>query len=102
MATTAVLTMLAPVAGAQDAEDESAMDNPWVCVPAQDRDAASLTINGATYYLRVYGTSAYKVEELWQETNTDRGLQITAGMSCVGKSDRLVKATCVGLCPLTL
>lgn len=72
----------------------------WVCVPAQDADAPVVTAGSTTYYLRTYGTSAYRITELWHETNGERGLQTTAGMSCGGRADRMVSSACTGLCPL--
>lgn len=102
MATTLVLAAFAPVAGAQDADEETSLDATWRCVPSEDRSAEKIAVGGSLYYLRSYGTSAYTIEEVWQEVNTELGLQLSSSMSCVGKADRFVKSACFGLCPITL
>lgn len=68
----------------------------WTCVPAQDQTATLVGVGVETYYNRLYSSSSAKVEEVWQETNGEPGLQTSDGMSCVGKADRLVQTICVG------
>ncbi len=97
MATTTLLVALAPLAGA---EEDAPLDASWTCVPSQDRAATSVTVNGGTYYQKIYQTSSYYVEELWQESNGESGLQYSSGMSCKSKADKLVRTACIGSCPL--
>jgi hypothetical protein len=72
----------------------------WRCVAAEDQTATTLGVGVETYYNRLYQHTSYHVEELWQETNGEEGLQTSAGMSCVGSADRLVDSACIGVCPL--
>lgn len=102
MATTLVLAALSPVAGAQESDEAVSLDGKWRCVPSEDRSVTRVSTGTALYYIRSYGTSAYTIEEVWQEVNGEAGLQLTSSMSCVGKADRFVKSACVGLCPITL
>jgi hypothetical protein len=97
LATTALLAVLTPVAGA---EDDEALVVEWRCVPAQDARATIIQQAGATYYQLVYPNQGYYIEELWKESNGEGGLQTSAGMSCVGRADTLVFNQCVGFCPL--
>lgn len=70
----------------------------WTCVPAQDQTASTLGLGIDTYYNRLYTSGSSTVEEFWEETNSEPGLQLSSGMSCVGKADRLVTSACLG-CP---
>lgn len=72
----------------------------WTCVAGQDRTASAVGVGVETYYNRLYRHTSYSIEEVWQETNGEDGLQSSDGMSCVGHADRLVYAACVGVCPL--
>ena len=99
LATTTLLVALVPIAAADDAEAPD--DAAWRCVPGQDRTATAVSLNGATYYQRIYQSGTYYVEELWQESNGEAGLQLTSGMSCTGKMDKLLSAECVGYCPVS-
>jgi hypothetical protein len=99
LATTTVLLALVPLAAAED--PDAPVDAEWKCVPGVDRTANAASANGATYYNRLYQNSNYHIEEVWQETNGEGGLQTSAGMSCVAKADKLVRSVCIGYCPLS-
>lgn len=99
MAATTLLAALAPLAAAEDADQP--VDASWRCVPGVDRTATVVSTDGATYYEKLYQNSNYYIQEIWQETNGEAGLQTSAGMSCVGKADKLVRSVCVGFCPLS-
>jgi hypothetical protein len=71
----------------------------WTCVPAEDQSASTIGAGVETYYNKLYSSSSARVEEVWQETNGEPGLQTSTGMSCVAQADRLVQSVCVG-CPL--
>ena len=99
LATTTLLLAVTPFAGATD--DAEPIDAEYRCIPGQDLTATAVTVTGSTFYNRIYSGGTYYFEELWQESNGESGLQTSAGMSCVGKSDKLVRFTCIGYCPLT-
>lgn len=97
LATTALLATIAPVVGA---EEETIVE--WHCVPAADARATALTQGSTTYYQVVYANQGYYIEEIWKETNGERGLQTSAGMSCIGRADAIVSSQCLGFCPVRL
>ena len=99
MATTTLLVALVPLAAAE--EDAEPVDASWRCVPGVDRTATVASANGATYYQKLYQNGNYYIEELWQEQNSEAGLQTSAGMSCIGKGDKLVRSACIGYCPMS-
>lgn len=72
----------------------------WTCVPGQDRTASVVGIGVETFYNRLYASGSATIEEVWEETNGEAGLQISPGMSCLGKADRLVRSVCIGYCPI--
>lgn len=94
---TALLAAMVPVAGAEDE-----LDTAWICVSAKDGAAVAFAVASNTYYQKLYPNGGYYIEEIWQESNGQPGLQTSAGMSCNGKADKMLSRACMGFCPLTV
>lgn len=98
LATTALLLAISPIAHAEEQEPATA---DWTCAPGSDKSAVMVSISGQAYYEKLYQSSGYWIEEVWQETNSEKGLQTSSSMSCAGKADKLVFQACVGWCPFS-